>query len=61
MTPMSESSLDQETLDALAAQHALGRCGTPQEVAELTAWLLSDAASFATGGYYPVDGGYLVR
>jgi 2-dehydro-3-deoxy-L-rhamnonate dehydrogenase (NAD+) len=27
----------------------------------MTAWLLSDASSFATGTYYPLDGGYLAR
>jgi NAD(P)-dependent dehydrogenase (short-subunit alcohol dehydrogenase family) len=28
-------------------------------VAEPVIWLSSDKASFVTGAYYPVDGGYL--
>jgi NAD(P)-dependent dehydrogenase (short-subunit alcohol dehydrogenase family) len=45
----------------LITQHPIGRLGRADEVAELVLWLSSDRASFATGAYYPIDGGYLAR
>jgi NAD(P)-dependent dehydrogenase (short-subunit alcohol dehydrogenase family) len=60
-TPLVESALDADALAFIESLHALGRLGTSEEVAELVGWLASDAASFVTGSYYPVDGGYLAR
>lgn len=52
---------DTQARDLLISLHPIGRLGTSQEVAELVIWLSSDKASFVTGSYYPVDGGYLAR
>jgi NAD(P)-dependent dehydrogenase (short-subunit alcohol dehydrogenase family) len=52
--------LDTETVfERFGAAHPMGRIGTPEEVAELAAFLLSDKAGFCTGGDYLVDGGLL--
>ncbi len=45
-------------MEAKQARIPLGRLGEPEEIAELVAFLLSDAASYATGGLFTADGGY---
>ena len=37
----------------------IGRPATPNEIANACAFLLSDEASFITGAFIPVDGGWL--
>jgi NAD(P)-dependent dehydrogenase (short-subunit alcohol dehydrogenase family) len=39
------------------AQHPAGRVGTPEDIAHLTAYLLSEKAGFVTGAEFTVDGG----
>jgi NAD(P)-dependent dehydrogenase (short-subunit alcohol dehydrogenase family) len=57
-TPLLSQNMDEATLQGIAGLHAMKRLGRVEEVSSLTCFLLSDAASFITGGYYLVDGGY---
>jgi len=61
LTPLLTKTLDDATMKAIAGLHPVQRLGTAEEVAELCLWLNSDKASFVTGAYYNVDGGYLAQ
>ena len=58
-TPLLSKHLDEPTLKFIADLHPIKRLGTPEEVSALTCFLLSDRASFITGSYHLVDGGYV--
>ena len=61
-TPMlAQLEEDKDTLNYLVSLHPIGRLGKAKEVAQLVLWLSSEKASFVTGAYYPIDGGYLAR
>jgi len=61
ITPLITKTLTAEAMNALVGLHPIGRLGKPEEVAELVLWLSSPKASFVTGAYYAVDGGYLAQ
>ena len=46
-----------DTVEAISATIPLGRVGTPEEVAQMIAFLASPAGDFVTGTTVVIDGG----
>ncbi|OBT82415.1 hypothetical protein VE02_08394 [Pseudogymnoascus sp. 03VT05] len=57
-TPMLKTSMDINGGVGVKYDTPLPRHGTPEEAANLIAFLLSDASSFITGVVYSIDGGW---
>jgi NAD(P)-dependent dehydrogenase (short-subunit alcohol dehydrogenase family) len=64
-TPFVEGYLEkfhkhnkEEMREELRARQPVGRLGTPEEVASLVRYLVSDEASFVTGSLVTIDGGW---
>jgi NAD(P)-dependent dehydrogenase (short-subunit alcohol dehydrogenase family) len=53
--------LDEADYNGLVDLHPIGRLGRAEEVAELALFLASKRASFITGSYHVVDGGYTAQ
>jgi NAD(P)-dependent dehydrogenase (short-subunit alcohol dehydrogenase family) len=49
-----------DVIPPLAARAALGRIGTPEDIAEVAVWLCTDEARFITGQSILVDGGFTI-
>lgn len=60
-TPLLDENLSPEVMKSLVSLHPIGRLGESSEIAELALWLSSSKASFVTGSYYNIDGGYLAQ
>jgi NAD(P)-dependent dehydrogenase (short-subunit alcohol dehydrogenase family) len=59
-TPKMRQS-PEDVLTGFRVAHPMNRLATREEVASLIAFLLSDASTFMTGGFFPVDGGYTAQ
>jgi 3-oxoacyl-[acyl-carrier protein] reductase/bacilysin biosynthesis oxidoreductase BacG len=56
---MRERNVDRATASAgFTRANPLGRTGTPDEVADLVSFLVSDRSNFTTGSSVSIDGGY---
>ena len=61
-TPMSADMLaDPERAPTFLQRIPLERAADPAEIAQVAAFLASDAASYVTGVFLPVDGGWMAR
>lgn len=58
-TPMLRDH-GEEIIPPLAVRAALGRIGTPQDIADVAVWLCTDEARFITGQSILVDGGFTI-
>lgn len=57
-TPLAKGIVSNVKMaEAIAGMHALERIGTPEDIASLSAFLLSDETSWMTGQILSVDGG----
>lgn len=58
-TPMLRAH-GNDIIPPLAARAALGRVGTPEDIADAVLWLCTDEARFITGQSLLVDGGFTI-
>jgi NAD(P)-dependent dehydrogenase (short-subunit alcohol dehydrogenase family) len=60
-TPILPNQDNKELRAYMESLHPMNRLGLPEEIAKPILFLASEEASFCTGVYLPVDGGYLIK
>lgn len=60
-TPLLMDNASQESRAYMESKHPMNRLGKPEEIAKAILFMASEDASFCTGTYLPVDGGYLIQ
>ncbi|MBF7091435.1 SDR family oxidoreductase [Flavobacterium sp. ALJ2] len=60
-TPILMDNAGSGVAEYLKSKTAMKRLGKPEEIAKTFLFLASDDASYCTGAYLPVDGGYLIQ
>jgi len=55
---IEEAAAEGSEREAMAAAIPLGRKGSPQEVAELLVWILTESPSYLTGSVLPMAGAW---
>jgi len=58
---LEKGAIDEAQLESHKKNYPLGRFGTPEDVAHLAVYLLSDASSWMTGSLVTLDGGYSLK
>ncbi|THJ12340.1 MAG: SDR family oxidoreductase [Nitrospira sp. CG24C] len=60
-TPMAAPLMsNSELLDPILSHYPIRRAGKPEEVANMVLYLVSDEATWVTGGTFPIDGGMTI-
>jgi len=60
-TPMAAPLMNNpEQLNTILSHYPIRRAGKPEEVANMVLYLVSDEATWVTGGTFPIDGGMTI-
>jgi NAD(P)-dependent dehydrogenase (short-subunit alcohol dehydrogenase family) len=59
-TPMFDAHSGEEQAE-ISGRYPIGRVGTTEEIARFVCFVAGPGGGFATGAYFPVDGGYIAQ